>query len=34
MLYALALKQEDERITFFNDKPVAGSLTMTSLVIQ
>ncbi len=34
LLYALALKEEDEKITFFNDKPVAGSLTMTSLKID
>lgn len=34
MLYALALKIEEETITYFNDKPLAGSLTMTSLLIQ
>jgi 4,5-DOPA dioxygenase extradiol len=34
MLYALSLKTEDETITYFNDKPLAGSLTMTSLIIQ
>jgi 4,5-DOPA dioxygenase extradiol len=33
MLYALALKQENEAVSYFNDKPVAGSLTMTSLII-
>jgi 4,5-DOPA dioxygenase extradiol len=33
LLCALALKEEDEKITLFNDKPVAGSLTMTSLKI-
>jgi 4,5-DOPA dioxygenase extradiol len=33
LLYALALKQENESITYFNDKPLAGSLTMTSLII-
>ena len=33
MLYALALKGEGESLTYFNDKPVGGSLTMTSLVI-
>jgi 4,5-DOPA dioxygenase extradiol len=33
LLYALALKQENEKVTLFNDKPVAGSLTMTSLKI-
>jgi 4,5-DOPA dioxygenase extradiol len=34
LLYALALKQEDEGISYFNDKPLAGSLTMTSLLIR
>jgi 4,5-DOPA dioxygenase extradiol len=34
LLYALALKGENEQITYFNDKPLAGSLTMTSLVID
>lgn len=34
MLYTIALKQEGEAISYFNDKPVAGSLTMTCLVIQ
>ena len=34
LLYALALKERDERVTFFNDQPVAGSLTMTSLLIR
>jgi 4,5-DOPA dioxygenase extradiol len=34
LLYALALKEAGERITYFNDYPLAGSLTMTSLVIQ
>ncbi len=33
LLYALALKEKNEIITFFNDKPVAGSLTMTSIKI-
>jgi 4,5-DOPA dioxygenase extradiol len=33
MLYALALKNEKDEISFFNDKPVMGSLTMTSLLI-
>ena len=33
LLYALALKEEDENITIFNDKPVGGSLTMTSVKI-
>lgn len=34
LLYSLALKQADEKITYFNDKPLAGSLTMTSLIID
>jgi 4,5-DOPA dioxygenase extradiol len=34
LLYALALKGENERITVFNDKPVAGSLTMTCFKIE
>jgi 4,5-DOPA dioxygenase extradiol len=33
LLYALAEKEKDEQISFFNDKPVMGSLTMTSLKI-
>ncbi len=34
LLYALALKEEDETVSLFNDKPVGGSLTMTSLKID
>jgi 4,5-DOPA dioxygenase extradiol len=34
LLYILALKEEDEKISFFNDKAVAGSLTMTSVMIK
>ncbi len=34
MLYALALKKENESILYFNDQPVGGSLTMTSLIID
>ena len=34
MLYALALKQADESISFFNDQAVGGSLTMTSIKIS
>jgi 4,5-DOPA dioxygenase extradiol len=33
LLYALALKEEKEPLKLFNDKPVAGSLTMTSVKI-
>lgn len=34
LLYALGLKEEKEQLEFFNDKPVAGSLSMTSLKIH
>lgn len=33
LLYALALKQKGDEVSLFNDKPVAGSLTMTSVRI-
>ncbi len=33
LLYAIALKEENETISLFNDKAVAGSLTMTSVII-
>lgn len=33
LLYALALKEKDEKITLFNDGYVAGSLSMTSVKI-
>jgi 4,5-DOPA dioxygenase extradiol len=33
LLYALALREDNDGIELFNDKPVAGSLTMTSLRI-
>jgi 4,5-DOPA dioxygenase extradiol len=34
MIYALALKEENEKVSLFNDKTVAGSLAMTSLLIE
>jgi 4,5-DOPA dioxygenase extradiol len=34
LLYTLALKEADEAIELFNDKAVAGALTMTSLKID
>jgi 4,5-DOPA dioxygenase extradiol len=34
LLYTLALKNKNEKITFYNDKALAGSLTMTSLKIE
>lgn len=34
LLYALALQEKNEKITLFNDKPVGGSLTMTSIKID
>lgn len=33
LLYSLGVKDKNEEITFFNDKPVGGSLTMTSVMI-
>ncbi len=33
LLYTLGLKNENEKLSFFNDKAVAGSLTMTSVKI-
>lgn len=34
MLFALALKEENEKVSLFNDKMVAGSLSMTSFKID
>lgn len=34
LLYVLALKEEDESVTYFNDRCVMGSLSMTSLKIS
>lgn len=34
LLYILALKSVNEKISFFNDAPVMGSLTMTSVKIE
>lgn len=33
LIYTLALKDKNEELTIFNDKPVGGSLTMTSVKI-
>jgi 4,5-DOPA dioxygenase extradiol len=33
LLYSLALAEKNEPVSFFNDKPVMGSLTMTSVKI-
>jgi 4,5-DOPA dioxygenase extradiol len=33
LLYALGLREEKDTISFFNDEPIAGSLTMTSVKI-
>ena len=33
LLYILALKEKNEKLNIFNDKAVAGSLTMTSVRI-
>lgn len=34
LLYTLALQEKDEEVELFNDRPVAGSLTMTSVKIK
>ena len=34
LLYSLALQEKDDGVTIFNDKPVGGSLTMTSVKIE
>lgn len=34
LLYTLTLKEENGTVSFYNDKVVAGSLTMTSLKID
>jgi 4,5-DOPA dioxygenase extradiol len=34
LLYVLALQQKNEAVTFFNDKAVGGSLTMTSIIVK
>lgn len=34
LIYALALKEENEGVSLFNDKAVGGSLTMTSIKIN
>ncbi len=33
LIYSLALKENNDKITLFNDEPVGGSLTMTSVLI-
>jgi len=34
LLYTLALKEQNDKISFFNDKHVGGSLSMTSVVFE
>jgi 4,5-DOPA dioxygenase extradiol len=34
LLYILALKEEKEKASIFNDKAIGGSLTMTSVKIE
>ncbi|MGG9962703.1 4,5-DOPA dioxygenase extradiol [Ferruginibacter sp. SUN106] len=34
LLYTMALKEENEKVSLFNDKAIAGSLTMTSVKIE
>ncbi len=31
LIYSLGLKEEKDTVSFFNDQPMAGSLTMTSV---
>lgn len=33
LLYCLALQNKDDKVSYFNDLPVAGSLSMTSVVL-
>jgi 4,5-DOPA dioxygenase extradiol len=33
LLYAMALKEKEDEVRLFNDKPVGGSLTMTSVIV-
>jgi 4,5-DOPA dioxygenase extradiol len=34
LLYTMALKDKTDTVSLFNDKPVAGALTMTSVKID
>ncbi len=34
LLYTLGLKGSKDKVSFFNDKAVAGSLTMTSVLLN
>jgi 4,5-DOPA dioxygenase extradiol len=34
LLYTLALQDKKDTVSFFNDQPVGGSLTMTSVLIK
>lgn len=34
LLYSLALKEEKEKVTLFNDKTIMGSISMTSILIS
>lgn len=34
LLYSLALKNDKDKVSIFNDEPVGGSLTMTSVIIN
>jgi 4,5-DOPA dioxygenase extradiol len=33
LIYTLGMKNEKEEVSFFNDKAVGGSLTMTSVLV-
>ena len=34
LLYTLGVKKESDKINWFNDKAIMGSLTMTSFVLE
>lgn len=34
LLYVLALQENKDQVSLFNDRPVAGSLTMTSVIVR
>lgn len=34
LIYTLALQHKSDEVSFFNDKAVAGSLTMTSVLLK
>ncbi len=34
LLYTLAIQDKDDKVSFFNDKPVGGSISMMSVRIE